>query len=250
MSGSSDAPEWYRDWFGEEYLALYPHRDAEEARAAVELLLKALGRPRGWILDLACGAGRHMDELAERGLAVVGLDLSRTLLREARSRSQHHLLVQGDMRHLPFRDGSFEVVANFFTSFGYFAGPEEDSAVLAEIRRVLRPGGGFMLDFLNAQRVRGSLVPRDERSVNDRRVVQERRLEEDGSVVVKQISVFDPETDKPPRTYFERVRLYGPVELETMLRAAGLESQTTFGDYSGAGACADCPRYILAGRAV
>ena len=53
MSSSQEAPEWYRDWFGEEYLALYPHRDEEEARDGVDLLIRACGRPSGLVLDLA-----------------------------------------------------------------------------------------------------------------------------------------------------------------------------------------------------
>jgi SAM-dependent methyltransferase len=243
------APEWYRDWFGEEYLALYPHRDKDEARAGVELLLGASGRPDGQILDLACGAGRHLLEFERVGLSAVGLDLSSTLLEQARRNGPELLLVQGDMRNLPFADSRFEVVVNFFTSFGYFAEPEEDERVLAEIRRVLRAGGWFMLDFLNADRVREGLVARDERTVNGRRVVQERRLEEGGSVVVKEILIFGPDGEELEGTYFERVRLYTPNELAAMLRAAGLQPDDAYGDYSGAGTCHDCPRYILLGHA-
>ena len=135
MSDSRRAPEWYRDWFGEEYLALYPHRDAGEAVAGVELVLSTLGNPQGTVLDLACGAGRHMLELERRGHVVVGLDLSAPLLRQARTSDPGLLLARGDMRNLPFADSSFGLVVNFFTSFGYFAEPEEDLRVLAEIGR-------------------------------------------------------------------------------------------------------------------
>ena len=47
------------------------------------------------------------------------------------------LLVRGDMRALPFRDGAFRTVVNFFTSFGYFLTEAENTAVVAEIERVL-----------------------------------------------------------------------------------------------------------------
>jgi SAM-dependent methyltransferase len=250
MSTTGQAPEWYRDWFGAEYLALYPHRDEEEARAGIELLLDAYRRPDGLVLDLACGAGRHMLEFQRRGLRAIGLDLSETLLKQARELGPELLLVRGDMRHLPFAEASFEVVANFFTSFGYFAGPDEDARTLSEIRRVLRSGGCFALDFLNAERVRKGLVRRDERRLGSRRVVQERRLEENGGVVVKEISIFESGSPEPQSTYFERVRLYAPDELVAMLRDADLEPEHTFGDYSGGPACPDCPRYILLGHAV
>ncbi|NIR43016.1 MAG: class I SAM-dependent methyltransferase [Gemmatimonadetes bacterium] len=249
MSETRRLPEWYRDWFGEEYLALYPHRDEEEARDGVELVMQHCGRVDGLVLDLACGAGRHMLHFRRLGVTPVGLDLSASLLRQARDLDSEMRLVRGDMRHLPFADSSFALVANFFTSFGYFAEPEEDRRVLGEIRRVLRGGGCFALDFLNAQRVRDGLVPRDERKLGDRRVVQERRLEEDGRVVVKEIKIYGATADRPESVYFERVRLYEPDELVTLLRNADLEPKHTFGDYTGGPACPDCARYILIGYA-
>ncbi|MGD8868672.1 MAG: class I SAM-dependent methyltransferase, partial [Gemmatimonadales bacterium] len=98
MSGTTETPDWYRKWFGEEYLALYPHRDAEEARQAVDLVIRSLGHIEGPLLDLACGAGRHMREFARRGIAPVGLDLSITLLREGKAADRGLMLSQGDMR--------------------------------------------------------------------------------------------------------------------------------------------------------
>ncbi|UCF19522.1 MAG: methyltransferase domain-containing protein [Gemmatimonadota bacterium] len=249
MSETARAPEWYREWFGEEYLALYPHRDEDEAQAGVALLMSVLGRPDGIVLDLACGAGRHMREFRRRGVQAVGLDLSIAQLRQARAGPEKLVVVEGDMRHLPFAAASFQVVTNFFTSFGYFAQPEEDLQVLAEIRRVLSRDGAFMLDFLNADRVRRALIPRDERNLGERRVVQERRLEEKGKVVVKEIRIYERGRDRPVGTYYERVRLYAPMELVEMLSAAGLKPDSTYGDYHGGEACSDCPRYILIGHA-
>ncbi|UCC72718.1 MAG: class I SAM-dependent methyltransferase [Gemmatimonadota bacterium] len=250
MSTTQGPPEWYRDWFGEEYLALYPHRDEEEARAAVELVCRGCAPPEGPILDLACGAGRHMLEFERRGLNAIGLDLSAPLLQQARARSRDLLLVRGDMRHLPFADGSFQFVANFFTSFGYFADSHEDVRVLGEIRRVLSQGGCFALDFLNAQRVRSGLVDSDERFHDGRRVVQQRRLEEGGKVVVKEIRIFEANGDRLLGDYYERVRLYEPQELEEMLRAAGLRPARSYGDYTGSPPGPQAPRFILLGHAV
>lgn len=249
MSDLSPRPAWYREWFGEKYLSLYPHRDEEEASAAVDLVLGAFGTPEGLILDLACGAGRHMIEFERRGLSVVGLDLSAALLAQARARGPGLMLVRGDMRVVPFSDGAFETVVNFFTSFGYFVDPEDDTTVLSEIRRVLQSGGCFALDFLNADRVKENLVERDERQLDQRRVVQERTLEEGGKVVAKTIHLFDLESDQLLNTYHERVRLYSQDELRAMLRRAGFEPQQAYGDYSGAATGADSPRCILVGRA-
>jgi SAM-dependent methyltransferase len=250
MSIDEHPPDWYRDWFGQEYLALYPHRDEEEARAGVDLVLRVSGRPAGPVLDLACGAGRHMVVMRQVGLDPVGLDLSDSLLGEARKLEPRLRLVRGDMRHLPFADGSFDLVANFFTSFGYFEQPEEDRLVLGEIRRVLQAGGHFALDFLNAQRVRDSLIPRDERVLGERRVVQERRLLDGGTVVAKEIRIYDPGATTPTSTYYERVRLYSAEELVVMLREAGLGVTHAFGDYEGTSPGPHRPRHILLGHAL
>jgi SAM-dependent methyltransferase len=51
--------------------------------------------------------------------------------------------VRGDMRHLPFTDGSFDLVTSFFTSFGYFDSDDEDVKVLARgVPRAASPMAG------------------------------------------------------------------------------------------------------------
>lgn len=237
---------WFREWFGETYLELYPHRDEEEARRGVDLFRELAGpAPGARVLDLACGAGRHLAPLAEAGLRPVGLDLSRPLLRRAREGADAPL-ARGDMRALPFRAGAFDAVVQFFTSFGYFRRREEDRRVLEEVRRVLRPGGAFLLDFLHADRVRRELVAEDVREIGGRTVRQRRSI--DGDRVVKEIEV-EREGEGEADTYHERVRLYEPEELEAMLASVGLRVRERRGDYRGAPFGRDAPRLLLAGEA-
>ncbi len=236
---------WYSRWFGEEYLQLYPHRDAGEAgRAAALVVRSARPEPGGRVLDLACGAGRHLSTLGEHGLRPVGLDLSLPLLLLAKAPA----LVRGDMRLLPFGPGTFQLVTSFFTSFGYFPDPREDLRVLAEVRRVLARGGSFGFDFLNARRVRELLVPVDERETDGRRVVQRRRLVEGGRVVEKRIEITGAGGESEG-VFHERVRLYTVAELLELFHGAGLEPVERFGDYTGAPLERESPRVILIGRA-
>ena len=235
--------EWFEQWFGEEYLHVYPHRDDVEAERLVRLLARqGIGGAGYVVLDLACGPGRHAAAIARGGARVVGLDLSRALLFAARRRKPGPL-VRGDMRRLPFRTAAFDVVVNLFTSFGYFASDAEHEAVLDEVARVLRPGGRFVLDYLNAPAVRAGLVPRDERLSGGSRVVQERRISEDGRYVVKSIHV-----NGDTRTFTERVRLFGRADLEGMLAARGIATEVAGGDYDGAAHTPESPRLILLGR--
>ncbi len=245
----SEVP-WYERWFGADYLDLYPHRDEEEARSAVELLRERLGWGKGEsVLDLACGAGRHLGEFRRHGVQAVGLDLSWELLQRARRGPEALPVVRGDMLRIPFRAGAFDGVTSFFTSFGYFPTEDDDRVVLREVRRVLRAGGVFVLDFLNSLRVPGDLVPWESREVSGNQVITERRLVEGGRVVEKRIRIQEG-TGGRERSYVERVRLYRPEELEGLFRDVGFSPEARLGDYHGAPATERSPRCILFGRAV
>ncbi len=139
--------------FDTDYLYFYEEElsaersDAETVR--IERLLDIGAGAR--VLDLACGHGRLANRLAERGAQVTGLDNAAEFLDLARSdaaaRGVSVDYLQGDMRNLPFNQG-FDAVFSWFTSFGYFS-DEENRRVLAEIARVLRPGGRFAVELMN-----------------------------------------------------------------------------------------------------
>ncbi len=245
--GDRETAEWFRHWFGEEYLRLYPHRDQAEAAAAVRLHLEVSGPPRGRSLDLACGEGRHLRELRRAGIDAVGLDLSLPLLRLARrSQTPPFLLVRADMRSLPFRRASFGVVTSFFTSFGYFAEASDDVGAALEIRRVLQPEGRFLLDYLNAAQVRAALVPEETLDLDGGSVHVTRSIE--GDAVVKRMRIWSGQGGRPSE-HLERVRLYAPADLEALLASAGLVTTHRFGDYEGSPFEATSARLVLAGSA-
>jgi SAM-dependent methyltransferase len=233
--------DWFTHWFGKEYLELYPHRNEIEARASIGMIRGTLGHDPApaRILDLACGTGRHSRVLREWAWTV-GLDLSMTLLEVARTEDGLAPYVRGDMRGLPFANASFGLVVNLFTSFGYFTSDEQHAEVVAEVARVTRAGGMFVLDFLNADFVRRTLVPYDVRVVEGRRVEQRRVISADGHYVEKTIAA-----DESDRTYEERVRLFSPEELRSMLEQKGFVIRRQDGDYDGRAWTADSPRVIM-----
>jgi SAM-dependent methyltransferase len=235
--------EWFEEWFGEAYLQLYPHRDAAEADRAVSLILDRVGFAPGWrVLDVACGAGRHARAFESAGARCVGVDLSAALLRVARGVTGAPL-VRADMRALPVRPGSMDLTVNLFTSFGYFDRDVEHAAALGEMVATLRPGGWFVIDFLNAAAVRAQLVPSETRRLDGTQVAVRRSVSADGRYVCKTIEPAGG------RRFTERVRLFGPQEIAAMLLAAGLSVRHRFGDYDASPLTAASPRTILLGQA-
>jgi SAM-dependent methyltransferase len=240
--------EWFEQWFGEEYHALYPHRDDEDARRAVALIQSVISwRPGDRILDLACGPGRHAAELERLGGHVVGFDLSRAMLRRAHDRMGARL-VRGDMRALPFRDGSFALAVNLFTSFGYFLDDAEHRLVVRQVAAALAPGGHFVLDYLNAEQVRRTIQLSEQAKgragggTSERRSGPRviRRIDSDGRFVIKEI-----ELRGRARSFQERVRLYAADDLEALLAGAGLRVVARFGDYDAGAPGPNAPRVIL-----
>ena len=232
--------EWFTRWFGREYLDLYPHRDDREARAVVRLIRNTVApTSEGRALDLACGSGRHTRALCKQTWTV-GLDLSMELLQVAISESPHIPYVRADMRALPFGSETFDLVVNLFTSFGYFSSDDENRVVLTEVSRILGQGGVFVLDYLNSDQVRATLVPHDSRRVGERVVTQDRRITADGLYVEKEISATHP-----PRHYIERVRLFEPDDIRCLLHDAGFTIERELGDYAAGPLAPTSPRAIF-----
>jgi SAM-dependent methyltransferase len=240
---------WYKDWFGEDYLELYAHRDAGEADRHVDFVERHLAggeRPRA-VLDLACGGGRHTAALRRRGYRALGVDLSLTLLAVA----PRVPCVAGDMRRLPFCDESFDWILNFFTSFGYFERERENFRVLEEIVRVLTPGGRFLIDFLNRERVLADLKTHEVQEVKGRRVEIERWYDEETRRINKRMHLAGPADGSggsDTETYLESVRAYSRDEVTIGLRWAGLRVDAVFGDFSGVPFDRDSERLILVGH--
>lgn len=233
--------EWFEEWFGEEYLHLYPHRNEADAERVVGLLTRVLPWQPGWrVLDVACGAGRHLAALERAGAVPFGFDLSAALLRRAAGCTPRPL-VRADMRALPFRAASMDLAVNLFTSFGYFAADEEHHDALGQMLATVRPGGWFVIDFLNAEQVKSSLVPRETSRLGTVTADVHRRITADGRFVEKTIRLPDG------RSFQERVRLLGPDDLERMLVAHGAGILGRYGDYDGA-PLGQGPRTILTAK--
>jgi SAM-dependent methyltransferase len=125
------------DWYEQEFLASQ-QAGAGGADADPLGINRALGdllrHGGGTCLEIGCGTGVHAARVRERGWTPVGVDLSAGMLRHARGRLA---IARADAERLPIRDGSLAATIAVMVHTDMPRYP----AVLAEVARVLRPGG-------------------------------------------------------------------------------------------------------------
>lgn len=242
---------WYTEaagFFGPEYLKEYknlltPKRTKEE----VDFIVKKLRlKKEAKILDLACGHGRHAVEFARRGFDVVGFDLNAFFLKEAEMSAKRARVrvrwMRGDMRRLPFKS-EFDVVVNLFTAFGYFARDADDQKVLAAVARALRPGGTFILDVSNRERILRLYQEKDWEMYPDGTIVLfEREFDFATGRNYERRTVLTREGKKEFRVV---VRFYSLNEFYQLLKQAGLKPTAAFGDYTGSPVTLDSKRFLI-----
>jgi len=223
--------EWYETAFDTLYPVLYAHRNEEEAVGALETYEPFLheGQP---LLDLASGSGRYLSTLVDKGYPAVGVDLSHFLLRTSlETFGLGGRVAQGDMRRIPFATGTFGSVINMFTSFGYFSVDTDNLLVLREVHRVLRDGGVFLFDFINAEKISRDLLDHTHREANGYDIDERRVIEGQGKYLVKRAVVTHLESGAREEIV-ERLRLYTRSDLLKMLDSVRLDVTETFGDYA------------------
>lgn len=115
---------------------------------------EAVVRPGDRVLDGCCGTGDLAAAALHAGAGeVVGIDFSERMLERARRKSRDVEWLRGDLLELPFEDESFDAA-----TVGFGVRNLDDLELgLAELRRVLRPGG--RLGILEITRPRGPLAP-------------------------------------------------------------------------------------------
>ncbi|HZB32637.1 MAG TPA: methyltransferase domain-containing protein [Streptosporangiaceae bacterium] len=231
--------------FDEDYLHFYVEQLEEHAEAEADLLWRLLElEPGREVLDLACGHGRIANRLAGRGCRLTGLDTTPLFLERARSdaaaRGVSVTYIEGDMRLLPWDDERFDRVINMFTAFGYFD-DADNRRVLAEIARVLRPGGRLAMELNNRDWLIRNFQPA---SVVDRAgdlMIDQRRLDPlTGRIITERIMVRQGQVRRIP--FF--VRLFTFTEMRDWLLAAGFATVHGYGG-DGAPLALESPRMIM-----
>jgi len=222
---------WFLPWFNSPYYhLLYVDRDDQEAAQFVEHLLEWLKPPPGaFMLDMACGRGRHARILAQKGYDVTGIDIAPQSIAWARQFEQDHLeFFLHDMRR-PFRVNYYDYVFNFFTSFGYFDRPREHEQTIENMSGALKSNGILILDFLNVDYAASHWVPYLQKDIQG--VHFDIRKKSDAGHFYKTIQVEDPARGVS-LVFTERVAKFRLQDFKALFGRHRLHLLQTFGDYS------------------
>jgi ubiquinone/menaquinone biosynthesis C-methylase UbiE len=243
------ATETWDEFFSDFYLRAYADEERQDEAQALAAARLAAAPEGGDLLDVPCGFGRHVVPLARAGYRAVGVDRSESLLAEARRRAEGERwpkLVRADYRELPFADRSFDAAINLFTSLGYL-GDEQDTQVLSEIGRVLRPGARLVIETMHRDLLVREFREQDWRLLGQGRLLLEQRTFDAGSGVAQTTQTLIESTGERDSRSFS-VRVYTATELLAMLRRAGFEEARCLGDLDGAPFATDTRLVIVARR--
>lgn len=219
---------WFATWFNSHYYhILYKNRDNTEAEKFVKNLIDKLDIPKGSrILDLACGKGRHSLQFQKAGYEVIGVDLAEESILEAKKLEKEGLeFYVHDMRDLYWSE-HFDLVANLFTSFGYFHNAEDDQKTINSVAEALNSRGVFILDFLNAVKVKANLVGYEEKVIEEVKFEITRSVE--NGVIIKRIHIIDGDEEFD---FEEQVDALMLDNFKQYFDKAGLELINVYGDY-------------------
>ncbi|HEV8702193.1 MAG TPA: class I SAM-dependent methyltransferase [Candidatus Polarisedimenticolia bacterium] len=227
---------WYESFFQGVVVEMWRKAmPPEQTRLEADFLARALRlQPGDRVLDVPCGAGRHALELASRGFAVTGVDLSKEQIDLARAGAASSGLNvdwrQADMRDLPWRS-EFDAACCFGNSFGYIE-PAGLREFVGAISRALKPGARFVLDSgMTAESILPNLVEREWSKVDDILFLEENRYHAvDGCLETTYTFVRRGETHTRTGLHW----VYTLREIRALLSEAGLIAEDPVSSLDGA----------------
>jgi SAM-dependent methyltransferase len=235
-ANKSEFDEFYRLEHEAQFTKRRTEREVDALVAALEL------RPSERVLDLGCGWGRHLYELQRRGFVdLVGVDAQEAFLEPIEGVA----LLERDATGLGF---SAEFDAAYCAFNALFATADDAPQVLQAVSQALKPGGRFLLDTTNRERLAGAENPMRawrgggalpwllEESHFDlwsgaQRITQ-RRLFSDGHLEERTLTRLH----------------YTLAELVKLFSAAGLTVTDVYGDWQLGPYTAQSPRTMLVSR--
>jgi SAM-dependent methyltransferase len=234
-------PDWWTEFFDDDYAAVgLAHEPAELIERAVDFIVRMLElRPGQTVFDQCCGIGRISIPLARRGIRITGIDLTQSYVDIARRRAADESLPCEFHLGDAFRfvaPQSCDAAINWFTSFSYSSDDAMNERQLQNVFDSLKPGGRFLMDFLNVARVmaefRPAIVNRSPAAAGDGLIVlQEPTPDFVTGMLESDWTFFYPDGHREVRHI--ATKMYLSHEIVQMLRRRGFSDFQLFGSIDG-----------------
>ena len=219
---------WFAHWFDSPYYhTLYKNRDEREAQVFIDNLIEYLQIPKGSkLIDVACGKGRHAKYFNQKGMDVVGVDLSPNSINTAKKYEKKNLqFIVHDMREI-YQKNTFNIATNLFTSFGYFKDNADEQKTINAMASNLKVCGILVIDFMNVKKVISNLLLSEQKIIDDITFDITRKAED--LHIIKDIVI----TEGTKKQYFqEKIKALTLADYSTLITNAGLKIIDIFGDY-------------------
>jgi len=219
---------WFANWFDSPYYhTLYKNRDEREAQVFIDNLIHYLQIPKGSkLIDIACGKGRHAKYFNQKGMDVVGVDLSPNSINTAKKDENKNLqFLAHDMRE-NYKEDTFDIVTNLFTSFGYFEDNKDEQKAINAMASNLRKEGLLIIDFMNAKKVIANLALNEQKTIDGIQFDITRKVKD--GYILKDIRITD---EKKEQQFQEKVKAITLADYSEFITNAGLKIIDIFGNY-------------------
>lgn len=203
-------------------------------------------------LDVACGIGRHTVEFGRRGLTVRGLDISPAYVESARERAAEADVTEavtveiGDMRELDRVEGSYDLVTNMWTAFGYFD-EATNEAVAQGFYECVAEDGALVMELSNKEYTLGNYRASHAGLDNGTLHVERNEYTPSTGRIETTLGLFEQDGDD--YEYLGEVewdlRLYAPAELRRLLERVGFSTVSLYGGLDGSPLTRESNRLVV-----
>jgi SAM-dependent methyltransferase len=222
--------------------------------ASERFYVEAAQHGGGSVLELACGSGRLTIPIAQKGIEVVGLDFSRSMLDAAQAKAAaagaQVKFVQGDMRSFEFPQ-QFATILMAGNSLLHLLTAEDLKQCLAGVRRHLAAGGHFIFDVFNPDMRQLARDPQQRHSLftvnhpERGEIIVEETAGYDAASQVRTIRWYVSSPGAPDFQAMEyQLRVIFPQELLLLLQAVGFRLEKRYGEFTGEPFASSSPRQI------
>ncbi|MDF1673029.1 MAG: class I SAM-dependent methyltransferase [Vicingaceae bacterium] len=220
--------DWFIDWFNSPYYhILYKDRDDIEAKKFISNLIKHLNPyTEDFLLDVACGKGRHAVFMASLGYYVEGFDLSENSIAHAKEFESEFLKFYINDIRTPSKINYYQYAFNLFTSFGYFDDYQDNQKAINAIAESLTDNGVLVMDFMNCNKVINNLTQKEVKTVDNVKFNITRSY--NNGHIIKDIEFKDKGVNF---NYQENVKAISLSEFKNYFNTANLNIESIFGDY-------------------